>query len=79
MFHRSTVALRTVSLPLVLAFVCASVASVMPPAASDAAAAAPQLRRYPYLTDLVGNHVLINWATDRSATRSTARRRWRRR
>jgi hypothetical protein len=42
-------------------------------AASDAAAAAPaayasQLRRYPYLTDLVQSYVTVNWATDRSAT-----------
>lgn len=73
MFHRSTVALRTVSIPLVVAFVCATVASVMPQAASDAAAAAPQLRRYPYLTDLVDDHVLINWATDRSASSASVK------
>jgi hypothetical protein len=29
---------------------------------------APQLRRYPYLTDVVGSSATINWATDRSST-----------
>jgi chitodextrinase len=32
------------------------------------AAFAPQLRRYPYLTDVVGRYATINWATDQSAT-----------
>ena len=31
-----------------------------------AAAAASQLKRYPYLTDLVAQNVTVNWATDRS-------------
>ena len=35
---------------------------------AGAAAFDPHLRRAPYLTDLVGLHVLVNWATDRSAT-----------
>src|SRR5215216_5265333 len=28
----------------------------------------PVLRRYPYLTDVVGSYATINWATDRSET-----------
>jgi Calcineurin-like phosphoesterase/Purple acid Phosphatase, N-terminal domain len=30
-----------------------------------------RLRRYPYLTDVVGNSATVNWATDRSATTGT--------
>ena len=43
-------------------------------APSTSLAAAPsggytaQLKRYPYLTDVVGSFATINWATDRSAT-----------
>ena len=36
--------------------------------ANAAAAYSTKLRRYPYLTDLVGPHVTINWATDNSST-----------
>ena len=35
------------------------------------AAPAPELRRYPYLTDLVGANVTVNWATDRSQISGT--------
>src|SRR6476661_6565525 len=38
------------------------------PATAGAAAFDAHLLRAPYLTDLVGLHVLVNWATDRSAT-----------
>lgn len=34
---------------------------------------APALTRAPYLTDLVGNHVAINFATDRSATTASVK------
>ena len=37
----------------------ASAAFAMPTAASPS----PSLTRYPYLTDLVGRHVTVNWAT----------------
>ena len=40
--------------------------------ASSSGAAASNLTRYPYLTDLVGTAVTINWATDRSATTGSA-------
>jgi hypothetical protein len=33
----------------------------------------PHLLRAPYLTDLVGQHVLVNWSTDRSATTGSLR------
>ena len=39
--------------------------------AGSAAAYAPQLMRYPYLTDVVGTSATVNWGTDRS--RSTGR------
>lgn len=44
--------------------------------ALETAGAAPfnsHLLRAPYLTDLVGLHVLVNWATDRSATMGSLR------
>ncbi len=44
---------------VVLAMVSATVALAMPTAASPSAS----LTRYPYLTDLVGRHVTVNWAT----------------
>jgi hypothetical protein len=31
----------------------------------------PQLRRYPYLTDVVGSSATVNWATDRATTSGT--------
>lgn len=31
----------------------------------------PQLRRYPYLTDVVSSYATINWATDRSQTKAS--------
>ena len=33
----------------------------------------PALRRYPYLTDVVGSYATINWATDRSDTSGLVR------
>ena len=41
---------------------------VLAPGAAGAAAFDSRLTRAPYLTDLVGLHVNVNWATDRSAT-----------
>lgn len=38
------------------------------PTTAGAAGFDTHLRRAPYLTDLVGLHVLVNWATDRTAT-----------
>jgi chitodextrinase len=35
------------------------------------AAVAPQLTRYPYLTDVVQTFATVNWATDRSGTKAT--------
>jgi hypothetical protein len=51
-------------------------AGVVVATAGTSAVAAPgvaaQLTRYPYLTDLVGTSVIVNWATDRSATSASA-------
>jgi len=38
------------------------------PTAAQAVAFAPTLTRAPYLTDLVGTHVNVNWATDQSSS-----------
>ena len=44
------------------------------PGASGAAAAyAPELSRYPYLTDTIGSTATVNWATDRSHTTGRVR------
>jgi calcineurin-like phosphoesterase family protein/fibronectin type III domain protein len=40
---------------------------------SAAASYSSQLRRYPYLTDVVGPYATINWATDRSETSGAVR------
>jgi hypothetical protein len=52
----------------------AVVAGISLPAPSSAStgALAPQLRRYPYLTDLVGTSVEVSWATDQSGTSASA-------
>lgn len=52
-------------------FLSAIVLLALPQAASSAANAA--LRRYPYLTDVVGPYATINWATDRSETAGAVR------
>lgn len=36
--------------------------------AADASLPSPQLKRYPFLTDVVGSYATINWGTDRSGT-----------
>jgi hypothetical protein len=49
---------------------CSVLALALLVAALPAAASAyePQLKRYPYLTDVVGTSATVSWATDRSAT-----------
>ena len=42
-------------------------------APSSLAASNPALRRYPYLTDVVGQYATINWGTDRSQTSGAVR------
>ena len=42
-------------------------------APSSLAASNPALRRYPYLTDVVGSYATINWGTDRSQTSGAVR------
>ena len=41
--------------------------------ASTALAAAPPLRRYPYLTDTVGSAATVNFGTDRTSTRAAVK------
>jgi len=53
---------RTKYLITAIALLCAL---ALPTAA---VAYAPQLTRYPYLTDVVGTNATVNWATDRSST-----------
>ena len=50
-----------------LASLALAVACFMPTVAN--AGTAEGLRRYPYLTDLVGGHVIVNWATTRTIER----------
>ena len=75
---RARTAVATVSIPLasrraaafgLIAFII-SVGATLGTAAVSPTLAAPasELRRYPYLTDLVGANVTVNWATDRSQT-----------
>ncbi len=39
---------------------------------SPASASSPVLRRYPYLSEVVGNSATVNWATDRSLSTGSA-------
>jgi Purple acid Phosphatase, N-terminal domain/Calcineurin-like phosphoesterase len=58
---------RTKYLITTIALLCGL---ALPPAA---VAYAPQLTRYPYLTDVVGTSATVNWATDRSRTSGRVR------
>ena len=51
-----------------IAFLSASNAS-----GSPASSYSPSLRRYPYITDVVGSFGTINWGTDRSETTGAVR------
>jgi hypothetical protein len=42
-------------------------------APSSLAASNPALRRYPYLTDVIGSYATINWGTDRSQSSGAVR------
>ena len=68
LFRRSTLA-RIVVLVLVLVPTTAAIEGLGTPAAE--ATPAPQLTRYPYLTDVVQTYATVNWGTDRSATKGT--------
>src|SRR5215208_4474353 len=52
-------------------FLSVTILMALPQTASSAASAA--LRRYPYLTDVVGRYATVNWATDRSDTSGAVR------
>jgi hypothetical protein len=66
MAHHPTRAALAIRVSLVLAVVLAAGLSVAP----DRALGAPSssLTRYPYLTDLVGGSVTVNWATARTSS-----------
>jgi hypothetical protein len=57
---------------IVLALVAAALVAAALASAATAAPYDPHLTRAPYHTDLVGRHVIVNWATDRSATAASA-------
>ena len=58
----------SLALALVVGFLGLAAADRSAPAT---AAPAPQLTRYPYLTDVVQTYATVNWATDRSQTKAT--------
>jgi uncharacterized repeat protein (TIGR01451 family) len=62
---------RVCGLVLGLAFLVGLLAGLSAP--DSAAAWSSKLRRYPYLTDVVGNSATINWATDKSSTTSVVK------
>ncbi len=68
MFRRSVFA-RVLALTLLVGVAAVGVegASILP----ASAAFAPQLTRYPYLTDVVQGNATINWATDTSGTKAS--------
>jgi hypothetical protein len=54
----------------VILLVCGLLPPMVP---ATLASTASQLRRYPYVTDVVGSYATINWGTDRSATSGQVR------
>ena len=70
---RTPIRARGTTLTIIVSAAALVVGGFVPLLHSTAAgAAAAQLRRYPYLTDLVGTSVNVNWATDRSASTASA-------
>jgi putative cell wall-binding protein len=64
---------RHLAVIVVCSLVALSSTATRPFASKTAAAVAPELTRYPYLTDLVQDHVIVNWATDQSATSASVK------
>jgi hypothetical protein len=65
---------RSFSRKVVIAFLCiVTLFSISATPKSTQNAYSPVLRRYPYLTDVVGSYATINWATDRSDTSGLVR------
>ncbi|RPJ20942.1 MAG: metallophosphoesterase family protein, partial [Chloroflexi bacterium] len=63
----STMMHRYFSFRVVLGGICLSILTLLAVSiSSSSAASSAALRRYPYLTDVVGSYATINWATDRS-------------
>ncbi len=65
---RQTSLARAMAIVLVLVPTVAAVEGFAPAAL---ASPAPQLTRYPYLTDVVQGFATVNWGTDRSVTKGT--------
>jgi hypothetical protein len=65
---------RFLGYPILVLAVLASAVGVFSVAPASAATTFdPHLTRAPYLTDLVGQHAMVSWATDRSATTGSLR------
>src|SRR5512141_2095348 len=58
---------------LVLLLSLLSLGLVSASSGSAASSYSSQLRRYPYLTDVVGSYATINWGTDRSESSGSVR------
>src|SRR5215216_1512337 len=67
-FSGSSVRGTRVSRKLLAATRMAAVPLIALMLAGSAGASAPELKRYPYLADVVGSSATVNWATDRSLT-----------
>ena len=63
--------IRVRILAVVLALTSIGVLAEGAVAPAAEAAVAPQLTRYPYLTDVVTTNATVNWATDRSGTKGS--------
>ncbi len=61
---------RCVGMLACMSLICALILSLTP---GSALAFTSNLRRYPYLTDVVGSSATINWATDQSSTTAVVR------
>lgn len=61
----------TMAIVATMAIVVGTMVAVAVPSAASTAPYAAHLTRAPYLTDLVGLHVAINYATDRSSTKAS--------
>ena len=74
MAHRLPARARTaVAVTSILLFLFASFGASLARPDSALGAVLPQLKRYPYLTDLVQQSVTVNWSTDRSQSTGSVR------
>src|SRR5689334_19949948 len=67
---------RNLRIPIKIAIVSVllmALSGISPASSAPLSSYSPALRRYPYLTDVVGSYATINWATDRSDTSGLVR------